>query len=45
MLIPEPNGPMPMVRYVPVLFVDGKEVSRYQIDRETVISLLAAGTA
>jgi len=31
--------------YVPVLFVDGKEVSRYQLDRETVVSLLAAGTA
>lgn len=31
--------------YVPVLFVDGIEVSRYQLDRETVVSLLAAGTA
>jgi len=31
--------------HVPVLFVDGIEVSRYQLDRKTVVSLLAAGTA
>lgn len=29
--------------YVPVLFVDGIELSRYQMDREAVVSLLAAG--
>jgi glutaredoxin len=29
--------------YVPVLFVDGIEVSRYQLDREAVVTLLAAG--
>ena len=31
--------------YVPVLVVDGKEVSRYRMDRETVVALLAAGMA
>jgi len=31
--------------YVPVLIVDGNEVSRYRMDREIVVALLAAGTA
>lgn len=29
--------------YVPVLFADGQEISRYQMDREAVIALLASG--